>query len=68
MKKLFLLVFTASLFVNTAAVAQKKVALTSFWVSKHIGFEQLGGSAGMIAAIASLSMCSSMFLYRLKIC
>ena len=55
MKKLFLLAFAASLFVNTNLVAQKKVALTSFWVSKHIGFESLGGSAGMVAAIASLS-------------
>ena len=35
--------------------AQKKVALTSFWVSKHIGFEQLGGNAAMIASIASLA-------------
>ena len=37
------------------SLAQKKVALTSFWVSKHIGFEDLNGTAGMIAAIASLS-------------
>ncbi|MFK8038807.1 MAG: hypothetical protein AB8B74_10990 [Crocinitomicaceae bacterium] len=33
----------------------KKVALTTFWVSKHIGFEALGGSAGLIAAVGSLS-------------
>jgi len=33
----------------------KKVALTSFWVSKHIGFEELGGGAGLAAAIASLA-------------
>mgnify|MGYP006879034230 FL=1 len=32
----------------------KKVALTTFWVSKHIGFEQLGGGVGMVAAISSL--------------
>lgn len=55
MKKIILLVFAASLFCNTVAIAQKKVALTSFWVSKHIGFEDLNGTAGMIAAIASLS-------------
>ena len=55
MKKLFLLSFTALLFANTTAVAQKKVALTTFWVSKHIGFEQLGGGVGLAAAIASLS-------------
>ena len=55
MKKLFLLAFTALLFTNTTAIAQKKVALTTFWVSKHIGFEELGGSVGLVAAIASLS-------------
>ncbi|MFT5780535.1 MAG: hypothetical protein ACI837_003497 [Crocinitomicaceae bacterium] len=32
----------------------KKVALTTFWVSKHIGFEELGG-IGVAAAVASLS-------------
>lgn len=34
---------------------EKKVALTSFWVSKHIGFEELGGSAALAASIASLA-------------
>lgn len=39
-----------------ASQAQDKtVALTSFWVSKHIGFEELGGTAGLAAGIASLS-------------
>lgn len=33
---------------------KKKVALTTFWVSKHIGFEELGGTAGLAASIASL--------------
>ena len=55
MKKLILFVFVATIFVNSESVAQKKVALTSFWVSKHIGFEDLGGAPGLIAAIASLS-------------
>ena len=55
MKKLILFVFTLALFVNTEALAQKKVALTSFWVSKHIGFEDLGGTAALVAAISSLS-------------
>ena len=37
-------------------MAQKKVAVTTFWVSKHIGFEQLGGnSVALAAAILSLS-------------
>ena len=34
---------------------EKKVAVTSFWVSKHIGFEELGGNVGLAASIASLS-------------
>ena len=55
MKKLILFVFAATIFVNSGAVAQKKVALTSFWVSKHIGFEDLGGTAALVAAISSLS-------------
>ena len=41
--------------LNSSINSQKKVALTSFWVSKHIGFEQIGGNAGLVAAIASLS-------------
>ena len=55
MKKLILFVFAAIIFLNSGAVAQKKVALTSFWVSKHIGFEDLGGTAALVAAISSLS-------------
>ena len=55
MKKLILFVFAATIFLNSGAVAQKKVALTSFWVSKHIGFEDLGGTAALVAAISSLS-------------
>jgi hypothetical protein len=55
MKKLILFVFAATIFGNSGAVAQKKVALTSFWVSKHIGFEDLGGTAALVAAISSLS-------------
>jgi len=34
---------------------EKKVALTTFWVSKHISFEQLGGGVGLAAAVASLA-------------
>ncbi|MEM7367494.1 MAG: hypothetical protein AAF587_02765 [Bacteroidota bacterium] len=49
---ILLILFTVG---HLTTYAQKKVALTSFWVSKHIGFEELGGSAGLIAAIASLS-------------
>lgn len=41
--------------IQAVNAQDKKVALTSFWVSKHIGFEQLGGSAELAASIASLS-------------
>jgi hypothetical protein len=34
---------------------EKKVALTSFWVSKHIGFEELSGPASLAASLSSLS-------------
>ena len=47
--------FVLSFGLNSSINSQKKVALTSFWVSKHIGFEQIGGNAGLVAAIASLS-------------
>lgn len=40
---------------HLTSYAQKKVAVISFWVSKHIGFEELGGGAGLVAAIASLA-------------
>jgi hypothetical protein len=33
----------------------KKVALTTFWVSKHISFEQIGGGAALAASVASLA-------------
>ncbi|MFY0671980.1 MAG: hypothetical protein JXQ87_01165 [Bacteroidia bacterium] len=53
------IVAVLSVFLLTAAAppkpAEKKVALATFWVSKHIGFEQLGENAGLLAAIASLS-------------
>jgi hypothetical protein len=58
MKKTNIIVLLALLVMgpSLSALAQdKKVALTSFWVSKHIGFEELGGAAGMAAAIASLA-------------
>ena len=58
MKKTLLLplLFTTLLVNSFVGHSQnKQVALTSFWVSKHIGFEQLGGSAALAASIASLS-------------
>ena len=55
MKKILLIIIVLGLGLTTTINSQKKVALTSFWVSKHIGFEQIGGNAGLIAAIASLS-------------
>ena len=41
MKKLTLLIFTLIIFVTPNILAQKKVAVTSFWVSKHNGFEEI---------------------------
>lgn len=55
MRKFLFLVFTVSTMVSTNLMAQKKVAVTTFWVSKHIGFEELGGGVGLAAAVASLS-------------
>lgn len=50
---LLALLFVVSL--PMTMMAQKKVALTTFWVSKHIGFSELGNGAGLAASIASLS-------------
>ena len=55
MKKIIIIMIVLSFGLNSSINSQKKVALTSFWVSKHIGFEQIGGSASLVAAIASLS-------------
>ena len=55
MKKITLIMIVLSFGLNSRINSQKKVALTSFWVSKHIGFEQIGGNASLVAAIASLS-------------
>tara|TARA_B110000305_G_C19273202_1_gene555543 strand:+ start:142 stop:888 length:747 start_codon:yes stop_codon:yes gene_type:complete len=57
MKKITTILIIALLTANsfTAFTQSKKVALTSFWVSKHIGFEELGGGVGIAAAISSLS-------------
>jgi len=56
MKKMTVLLLVCLLAcINFNGHAQnKKVAVTTFWVSKHIGFEELGGAAGLGAAIASL--------------
>lgn len=51
--KALLVVFLAA--SSIAAFSQdKKVALTSFYVSKHIGFEEIGGNAALVASLASL--------------
>ncbi len=52
--KYFLFAFAFGCIANTS-YGQKKVALTTFYVSKHIGFEELGGNAALAASIASLS-------------
>ncbi len=53
-KTLFLIICLAAIQLTTYA-QNKKVAVTTFWVSKHIGFEELGGAAGLAASIASLA-------------
>lgn len=55
MKKLLLLTFVCFTLSNVSLLAQKKVAVTTFWVSKHIGFDEIGGGAALAASIASLS-------------
>ena len=49
---IFILLFSS---VFSISAQTKKVALTSFWVNKHINFEQLGGAAGLAASVATLS-------------
>lgn len=55
MKKIYVLALAFILFANINVFAQKKVAVTSFYVTKQIGFEALGGGAGLAAAIGNLS-------------
>lgn len=55
MKKITLIVILTGLISGGLFAQKKKVALTTFWVSKHIGFSELDGAAGMAASIASLS-------------
>ncbi|MDA9563321.1 hypothetical protein N9R81_01440 [Flavobacteriales bacterium] len=52
-KSLGLVIILVGIF--NMSYGQKKVALTTFYVSKHIGFEELGGNAALVASIASLS-------------
>ena len=56
MKKYIFLSFSLIILgITIPVLGQKKVAVTTFWVDKHIGFEQLGGNAAAItASIASL--------------
>ena len=44
-----------ALFLGTSVFAQKKVAVVTFYADKHIDFQALGGGAGLVAAIGSLS-------------
>lgn len=53
-KYIFLSISLIILGITTPVLGQKKVAVTTFWVDKHIGFEQLGENAGAAAALASL--------------
>lgn len=53
LKSIFTLLIGAIL--TSSLLAQKKVAVVTFYVDKHINFEQLDGGVGLAAAIASLS-------------
>jgi hypothetical protein len=55
MKKVTILITCFLLSFSTLNAQEKKVALTSFWVSKHIGFDEIGGGVGLATSIASLS-------------
>ena len=55
MKKIILLCFAIVFMAGITNAQKKKVAVVTFYVNKHIGFEQLGGAASLAAGIASLS-------------
>jgi len=50
-----LLLFCITIGTLLTNAQNKKIALTTFWVQKHIGFEELGGGAQLSASISSLS-------------
>ena len=54
LKKVALL-FTLAILATVNLNAQKKVAVVTFYVDKHISFDQIGGGAALVAAIGSLS-------------
>lgn len=57
MKRIKSILLVTGLLISILGKSQdKKVALTTFYVDKHIGFSELGGgAAGMAASIASLA-------------
>lgn len=55
MKKVIILISCYVLSFSSLLAQEKKVALTSFWVSKQIGFSELSGGVGLAASIAALS-------------
>ena len=55
MKKILLSIFVCFTISNISLLAQKKEAVTTFWVSKHIGFQEIGSGPALAASIASLS-------------
>ena len=55
MKKIIFFMIVLSFGTSLLINGQKKVALTTFWVKKHIGFEQLEGPAALAAQIMTLS-------------
>jgi hypothetical protein len=55
MKKIIIIMVVLSFGLTLVSNAQKKVALTTFWVKKYIGFDQLDGPAALATQIMTLS-------------
>ena len=53
--KKIMLICTLAILLSPSLMAQKKVAVVTFYVDKYVDTEQLGGGAALVAAIGSLS-------------
>jgi len=53
--KKIMLICTLAILLSPSLLAQKKVAVVTFYVDKYVNTEQLGGGAALVAAIGTLS-------------
>jgi hypothetical protein len=53
--KKIMLICTLAILLSPSLMAQKKVAVVTFYVDKQVSFDQIGGGAALVAAIGSLS-------------